>query len=161
MEAILGIERRVWERVHLRPAEPRDFTDDGGLWANNPAIVGYVEAMKISTVCRRPNLDPLFGPEDIYMLSVGTGEPRYYAKPGPTDDGLLPAQLIISAGYAASYKIGWRLNGNYPSKTAGFALELSLFWASNCRPSHVTWRILMRSVSHTRHSPALLVRPSA
>jgi hypothetical protein len=61
---------------------------DGGLWANNPAIVGYVEAMRIREVCRRPDHDPVFDPEDIHMLSIGTGEPRYFAKPGSTDDGL-------------------------------------------------------------------------
>lgn len=74
---------------------------DGGLWANNPAIVGYVEAMKICDVCRRPELDPVFTPADVHMLSIGTGEPQYYAKPGPTDDGLLwwgPRLFDVSGG---------------------------------------------------------------
>jgi uncharacterized protein len=27
--------------------------------------------------------------DEIHMISVGTGEPEYYAKPAPGDDGLL------------------------------------------------------------------------
>jgi predicted acylesterase/phospholipase RssA len=53
---------------------------DGGLWANNPSLVAYVEAMKIRQVCDRPE-DPVFSSDDVFMLSIGTGKPRAYAKP--------------------------------------------------------------------------------
>jgi hypothetical protein len=89
---------------------------DGGLWANNPAIMGYVEAMKICKVCQRPNLDPPFSPDDVHMLSIGTGEPQYFAKPGPADDGLLwwgPRLFDVAGGaqsqgahFQAQYLIG-------------------------------------------------------
>lgn len=88
---------------------------DGGLWANNPAMIGYVEAMRIRDVCRRPDLDPIFSPEDVYMLSIGAGEPQYYAKPGETDDGLIwwgPRLFDVvggaqSQGYTSKHATSW------------------------------------------------------
>jgi hypothetical protein len=74
---------------------------DGGLWANNPAVVAYAEAVKISRVCTRQGIDPVFGPEDVLMLSVGTGKPQYYAKPRSGDDGMVwwgPRLFEVAAG---------------------------------------------------------------
>ncbi|HLK18177.1 MAG TPA: CBASS cGAMP-activated phospholipase [Bryobacteraceae bacterium] len=74
---------------------------DGGLWANNPAIIAYAEALKIREVCLRPGLDRHFAPEDIWMLSIGTGEPQYYARPRPADDGLFwwgPRLFDVASG---------------------------------------------------------------
>jgi patatin-like phospholipase/acyl hydrolase len=45
---------------------------DGGIWANNPALVAYAEATNIAAHCRRPS-DPVFTTDDIYILSVGCG----------------------------------------------------------------------------------------
>jgi hypothetical protein len=61
---------------------------DGGLWANNPAMLAYAEAVKIHGIAKRDELDPTFGLDEIHMISIGTGEPEYYAKPAPGDDGL-------------------------------------------------------------------------
>jgi hypothetical protein len=42
----------------------------------------------LRAILYRPSwrMDPL---DEIHMISVGTGEPEYYAKPAPGDDGLL------------------------------------------------------------------------
>jgi len=48
---------------------------DGGLWANNPSIVGYVEAVRILRDCRMGSTD------EIEMLSIGTGRPRIFVLP--------------------------------------------------------------------------------
>jgi patatin-like phospholipase/acyl hydrolase len=46
---------------------------DGGLWANNPALVAYVEAIRIARDCNR-DVDPRFSERQIMVLSLGTGE---------------------------------------------------------------------------------------
>jgi patatin-like phospholipase/acyl hydrolase len=45
---------------------------DGGIWANNPSLVAYTEAVKISMECTR-DVDPKFNFNEISILSVGTG----------------------------------------------------------------------------------------
>lgn len=47
---------------------------DGGVWANHPGLIAYVDALRIASECRRENIDPSFAPEDVWMLSIGTGE---------------------------------------------------------------------------------------
>lgn len=61
---------------------------DGGLWANNPTLIGYAEAMKIRERCRRPNVDPTFEPHEIWVLSVGTGYTNYSLAPPKNSAGL-------------------------------------------------------------------------
>jgi uncharacterized protein len=53
---------------------------DGGLWANNPSLVAYMEAIKIRE-CADREFDPQFEPHEITVLSIGTGEPRYSLAP--------------------------------------------------------------------------------
>lgn len=50
---------------------------DGGLWANNPSIVGLAEASQIRQRCKRPENPSYRFPEDVYLLSIGTGNPNY------------------------------------------------------------------------------------
>jgi len=59
---------------------------DGGLWANSPSVVAYVEAIKIRELCNRPGIDPQFDISNISMLSIGTGEFRQFFK--PSEEGL-------------------------------------------------------------------------
>ena len=88
---------------------------DGGLWANNPSVVGYAEAMKILQVCSEPET-PLFEREDVRLLSIGTGIPRYFYKPQTGKDGFFnwgPQLFEVSSGaqsqgahFTAQYLVG-------------------------------------------------------
>jgi hypothetical protein len=51
-------------------------------------MVGYAEAVKISSSCRRPGVDPEFIQEDVRMLSVGTGAHPYRLTPPGARAGL-------------------------------------------------------------------------
>lgn len=84
---------------------------DGGLWANNPAMLAYAEAVKIQGFAGREDLDPTFGLDEIHMISIGTGEPEYYAKPAPGDDGLLwwADKLFEVASGAASQGVHFQV----------------------------------------------------
>jgi len=61
---------------------------DGGLWANNPSMVAYVEAMRIRERACRPGIDPTFGASDIGLLSIGTGTSNYSVLPPENGAGL-------------------------------------------------------------------------
>ena len=61
---------------------------DGGVWANNPSVVAYAEALKISDSCNRPGVDPTFAATEIFMLSVGTGETRFSLAPSRSSAGI-------------------------------------------------------------------------
>lgn len=61
---------------------------DGGLWANNPAMVALAEAEQIIQRCTREQ-DPTFDREDINILSIGTGKPQHYGRPSDDQTGLV------------------------------------------------------------------------
>ncbi len=60
---------------------------DGGLWANNPVLVAYTEAIKIQEAANR-DCDPTFTTGQMKMLSIGTGEPRYSLQPPAENAGV-------------------------------------------------------------------------
>ncbi len=61
---------------------------DGGLWANDPALVAYVEAVRISEQCKR-EVDVPFSSGDIRVLSIGAGRLRFHLHPSATDSGIM------------------------------------------------------------------------
>jgi patatin-like phospholipase/acyl hydrolase len=102
---------------------------DGGLWANNPSLVAYTEAMKIRAACNR-EVDPTFTPGDVQILSIGTGQQRYSLTPPGENAGLAwwgPKMFdVISMSQSQGidchlkYLIGdryWRINFDLPDST--------------------------------------------
>ena len=62
---------------------------DGGLWASDPSLLAYAEAMRIRNECVRGDCDPKFDVEDVSLLSIGTGISQYSLKPPGGDAGIM------------------------------------------------------------------------
>ena len=60
---------------------------DGGLWANNPGLAAYAEAVEIITQCHR-SVDPPFQRNFINMLSIGTGSAIQNFTPPMNNSGI-------------------------------------------------------------------------
>lgn len=61
---------------------------DGGLWAIDPGFAALSEAVRITEQCRRQEDQP-FLIEDVWMLSLGTGQSTYSLSPPDADAGML------------------------------------------------------------------------
>lgn len=62
---------------------------DGGLWANDPSMLAFAEAMRIRNECTRESCDPRFAVEDIHVLSIGTGISQFSLTPPGSDAGVM------------------------------------------------------------------------
>jgi len=62
---------------------------DGGVWANNPAIVAYAEACRMAESPEKAPNPTRFNVSEVMMLSVGTGNCSYSFEPPGADAGLL------------------------------------------------------------------------
>jgi uncharacterized protein len=103
---------------------------DGGLWANNPAMVAYSEAARIRKECVRA-VDLRFEANEIKILSVGTGLLPYYVNPGQRPAGIaywsprLFEVIAASQSQAVDFQIGFllppsqycRINFTLPDKS--------------------------------------------
>lgn len=91
---------------------------DGGLWANNPSLVAYTEAMKIRE-CALRECDPSFEDSEIAILSIGTGAPRYSLRPPGDDAGIgwwgprVFDVASISQAQGVSFQLQYLLSDRY------------------------------------------------
>lgn len=61
---------------------------DGGLWAIDPGFAALSEAVRITDQCQRSQ-DREFKIQDVWMLSLGTGQSTYSLSPPDADAGML------------------------------------------------------------------------
>lgn len=62
---------------------------DGGVWAADPSILAFCEAMRIQQFCSRQGVDPSYSTAGVHLLSIGTGRAQFSLKPPGGDAGLL------------------------------------------------------------------------
>ncbi len=72
---------------HKRMPDGKDYVD-GGLWAIDPGVAALSEAVRITEQCCR-NEDQSFNLQDVWMLSLGTGQSAYSLSPPDADAGML------------------------------------------------------------------------
>jgi uncharacterized protein len=100
--------------------QPGSAYIDGGIWANNPAMVAIAETSRIREICPRNGKESSISQDSIYMLSVGTGKSSGFLKPPVEGEGLMwwgPHVYNISSiaqsqgiDFQAQYFLGNRLH---------------------------------------------------
>jgi patatin-like phospholipase/acyl hydrolase len=72
---------------HKRMPDGKAYVD-GGLWAIDPGVAALSEAVRITEQCCREE-DTSFNLQEVWMLSIGTGQTRYSLSPPDEDAGML------------------------------------------------------------------------
>lgn len=72
---------------HKRMPDGKDYAD-GGLWAIDPGVAALSESVRITEQCCRTQ-DANFDLQDVWMLSLGTGQSTYSLSPPDADAGML------------------------------------------------------------------------
>ena len=71
-----------------RRIQGKDYVD-GGIWSNDPSMLGFAEAIRIQYLNQRDSVNPNHSLSEMHLLSIGTGKAQYsLAPPGP-EAGLL------------------------------------------------------------------------
>jgi patatin-like phospholipase/acyl hydrolase len=108
--------------------EPGSAYVDGGLWANDPALIAYVEADQIAKQCKR-EIDKPFLLEDVRILSVGTGRPQRRIRPTARDGILTWApDLIDLIGLSQSQGINFQMHHLLGSRYRRVDFDLGPDW---------------------------------
>ena len=123
-------------RPERLPQTPAAAMIDGGVFANNPAMCGYVEAIK------------LYGAQDIMVVSLGTGQvktPIHFrqARAWGLVGWVRPLIAIFMDGVAATveHQLGWLLperNGQPRYFRLQTNLPPGMGSMDNTKPEHIT-----------------------
>lgn len=62
---------------------------DGGVWAADPSMLAFAEAMRIQQFTKLGQQDPRIETNEIHLLSIGTGRAQFSLSPPGGDAGLL------------------------------------------------------------------------
>jgi patatin-like phospholipase/acyl hydrolase len=108
--------------------EPGSAYVDGGLWANDPALIAYVEADRIAKQCKR-EIDKPFLLDDVQVLSVGTGTSRVRLHPTGRE-GILywTTELIDLIGLSQSQGINFQMQHLLGARYRRVNFDLDTNW---------------------------------
>lgn len=97
-EAVADQDVRICDLLLAATAAPTYFPHkqikdqsfaDGALWATDPSMLAFAEAMRIRGECHRGDCDPTYDTSDIHLLSIGTGISQYSWTPPGADAGMM------------------------------------------------------------------------
>lgn len=66
----------------------KDYVD-GGIWSNDPSMLGFAEAIRIQYLNQQGSENPSHSLSEMHLLSIGTGKAQYSLAPPGADAGLL------------------------------------------------------------------------